>query len=299
MRFHFCKLQYTSILAAGFLLFACESPKYKGFAKTKNGLYYCLKNIGEGERYAKPGDYITAQIRIRTERDSFLFDTRKIGLEGAVTFIMPEKFEYEKDYREGYLFLTEGDSATFITDAYTVFIKKNDKKIPKGLTSESVVYIETKVLKIQNQKEHMATTLEEEKKMEVGEFEENKLLKKYIEECNIEASPIANGMYYMKLSDGSGASVHAGNIALLNYKGFFLNGRCFDSSFELQPFEYIVGVEDQLIPGLVAGIREMKEGEKAKFIIPSHLAFGSSGSASGMIPPFTTVIYEVDLLKVQ
>ena len=72
-----------------------------------------------------------------------------------------------------------------------------------------------------------------------------------------------------------------------------------DSNYENQPFEYVIGAEEQLIEGLENGVKKMREGEKAKFIIPSHLAFGSSGSSTGLVPPFTTVIYEVELLKVQ
>jgi FKBP-type peptidyl-prolyl cis-trans isomerase len=106
-------------------------------------------------------------------------------------------------------------------------------------------------------------------------------------------------MYYIKLQAGKGLSPDSGNVALLNYRGTFLNGRCFDFFYESQPFEWMVGQEDQLIRGLEIGVRRMHEGEKAKFIIPSHLAYGSNGSANGIVPPFTTVIYEVELLKVQ
>ena len=106
-------------------------------------------------------------------------------------------------------------------------------------------------------------------------------------------------MYYIKLQEGKGLTPDSGRVALLNYRGSFLNGRCFDFFYESQPFEYMVGQEEQLIKGLETGVRRMREGEKAKFIIPSHLAFGSSGSSTEIVPPFTTVIYEVELLKVQ
>ena len=106
-------------------------------------------------------------------------------------------------------------------------------------------------------------------------------------------------MYYFQIRKGKGYSPDSGRVALINYRGYFLNGRSFDSNYETQPFEYVIGAEEQLIKGLEIGVRRMHEGEKAKFIIPSHLAFGSSGSSTGIIPPFTTVIYEVELLKVQ
>ena len=117
-------------------------------------MLYKLQDIGDGEKRAMPGDYVTAQIIIKSEKDSVLFDTQKIGTEGAITFILPAEL-YPKDYREGYLFLNEGDSATFITDAYTVFIKKNHTMIPKGMNLESIVRVETRVLKIKTPQEHL------------------------------------------------------------------------------------------------------------------------------------------------
>lgn len=298
--FSFCyfRLPLMALLSLCLFFPSCSTSPFPDFTETENGLFYRLDDIGDGERRAKPGDYVTAQIIIKAENDSVLFDTYKMGLEGAVTFILPE-VEYKKDYREGYLFLHEGDRATFITDAHALFMKKNNSQIPKGMSLESIIRVETKVLRIKTQEEHEQEMREAKAKLEQGEFEEKKVLDQYIAEQGIQEPPVANGMYYLKLTEGSGHSLDSGRVALINYKGCFLNGRCFDVSFETQPFEYIIGAEEQLIPGLVAGIRKMREGEKAKFIIPSHLAFGSNGSSTGMVPPFTTVIYEVELLKVQ
>ena len=287
------------ILCTLYIVFtSCGNSKFPGFTPTKNGLYYKLQDIGEGKRKAKPDDYITAQITIKSDKDSVLFDTRKIGLDGSVTFILPAP-QFEKDYYEGFQLLSQGDSATFITDAYTLFTKKNHDKIPKGMNIASIVKVETRVLKIQTKEEHEQEMLDEQKKLEQGEFDEKKFLEKFLADSNITASAIANGMYYFQIRKGKGYSPDSGRVALLNYRGYFLNGRSFDSNYETQPFEYVIGAEEQLIKGLEIGVRRMHEGEKAKFIIPSHLAFGSSGSSTGIIPPFTTVIYEVELLKVQ
>jgi FKBP-type peptidyl-prolyl cis-trans isomerase len=282
-------------------LYSCSHSPYPGFSKTKNGLYYKIQNIGDGNRKAQRGDYITAQILIKSENDSVLYDTRNIGPLGAITFQVPQ-IEESKDYRQGYLYLSEGDSATFITNAYSFFIdslRALGDVIPNGFNSESIISIETRVLKIQTIDEYEKEISEEKKKLEQGEFMEKKILEKYLADNHITVSPIANGMYYIKLAEGKGLTPDSGSIALINYRGSFLNGRTFDSNYETQPFEYIVGAEDQLIKGLETGVKKMHEGEKAKFIIPSYLAFGSSGSSTGIVPPFTTVIYEVELLKVK
>lgn len=296
----FCMIRIGKAAVCMFILshFSCGPEKFPDFSETEHGLLYKLVGIGEGERKAKTGDYVTAQIIIKDEKDSVLYNTYKMGLDGAVTFILPP-VEYEKDYREGYLYLSEGDEATFITDAHALFIKRNKSNIPAGMNLESAIRVETKVLKIRTPEDHKKELQAEKIKLDQGEFEEKKILEKYLLDSGITEQPVANGMYYIRHVEGRGATVDSATTALLNFKGCFLNGRCFDTSFESQPFEYLLGAEEQLIPGLAAGVKRMREGEKAGFIIPSHLAFGSNGSSNGMVPAFTTVIYEVELLKVQ
>ena len=284
------------LLAAFF--FSCGDSRFPDFTKTKNGLYYKLQDIGESEKKANVGDYITVQMVIKTENDSTLYNTETIGLEGAVTFILDPP-SHEKDYREGFQFLSEGDSATFYTDAYAFYMKKNNMPVPRSMNMESTIRVDARVLRIRTAGEHTKDMEAEKARLEQGEFEEKKILDKYMVDSSITAELIGNGLYYIKLEGGKGLTPDSGRVALVNYRGSFLNGRCFDFFYESQPFEYLVGAEEQLIKGLEIGVKRMHEGEKCKFIIPSHLAFGSSGSSTGIVPPFTTVIYEVELLKVQ
>lgn len=277
---------------------SCSNSPYPDFNLSENGLYYKLLDIGESSKRAKTGDYVTAQIIIKSEKDSILYDTRTIGLAGAVTFILPPT-EYERDYRDGFRHISEGDSAVFITDAYALYMRKNKSAIPAGMNLQTPIKVYVRVLRIRTPEEHAQDMQLEKERLEKGEFEERKILEKYLADSSISATLVANGMYCITLREGSGLSPDSGRVALLNYRGTFLNGRCFDFFYESQPFEYMVGQEDQLIKGLEIGVRRMREGEKAKFIIPSYLAYGSTGSASEIVPPFTTVIYEVELLKVQ
>ena len=291
-------LQLVVYCLFSIVFLSCGENKFPGFLETSNGLYYKILGIGDGNRNAEVGDVVTARIIIKSEKDSILFDTKSFGLDGAVTFTLKEP-QCKKDYTEGFQFLSEGDSATFITDAYTLFMKINNKTIPSGMNLESIIRIDAKLLKLKTPEEQQKFLEEEKKRIEMAEFEEKKILEKYISDRNIVAKPIANGIHYMKIQEGKGNPIDSGSVAVINYRGYFLNGKLFDSTYDTQPFEYVVVGEEQLIRGLEIGLRRMHEGEKAKFIIPSHLAFGSNGSSTEIVPPFTTVIYEVELLKVQ
>ena len=76
-----------------------------------------------------------------------------------------------------------------------------------------------------------------------------------------------------------------------------MDGTVFDSSYQRnQPIDFTIGI-GQVIAGWDEGILLLDEGATAKFVIPSDLAYGSSG-AGGVIPPNATLIFEVELLKI-
>jgi len=105
-------------------------------------------------------------------------------------------------------------------------------------------------------------------------------------------------LYYQINKDGNDdKKPNKGDKVSVHYKGMLMDGTVFDSSFQRnQPIEFLIG-EGQVIPGWDEGISMLNEGASAKLIIPSDLAYGSSG-AGGVIPPNATLIFEVELLKI-
>lgn len=107
-----------------------------------------------------------------------------------------------------------------------------------------------------------------------------------------------SGLFYHISKKGNGKNSEKGNTVSVHYKGMLTNGRVFDSSFERnQPISFKLGV-GQVIPGWDEGISLMREGDEARFVIPPHLAYGSSG-AGGVIPPNATLVFDVKLESVQ
>lgn len=99
-----------------------------------------------------------------------------------------------------------------------------------------------------------------------------------------------------EISHGSGEEVHSGDFITINYKGWLENGQVFDSSYERgTPFKCRIGV-GEVIDGWDMGVIGMKEGGKRKLIIPPQLAYGENGI--GIIPPNSTLIFEVELISV-
>lgn len=99
------------------------------------------------------------------------------------------------------------------------------------------------------------------------------------------------------LSEGTGPIPRKGQTVSVHYTGCFTNGIKFDSSVDRdEPFAFVLG-HGQVIAGWDIGIAQMKAGEKARLTIPPELAYGREGYP-GAIPPDATLVFEVELLRV-
>ena len=106
---------------------------------------------------------------------------------------------------------------------------------------------------------------------------------------------LPSGLQYMVLQEGNGKKPKATDKVKCPYEGFLINGQVFDSS--VQRGEPAVFPLNQVIPGWTEGLQLMQEGAKYRFFIPYILAYGESG-AGGSIPPFATLIFDVELIEV-
>lgn len=106
-----------------------------------------------------------------------------------------------------------------------------------------------------------------------------------------------SGLRYKIIKQGSGKQAQKGQTVSVHYEGSLLNGQVFDSSYtRKKPIDFKLGV-GQVIAGWDEGIALLKVGDKARFVIPSNLGYGSSG-AGGVIPPNATLLFDVELMDV-
>ena len=287
---------YILLIAVAFS--ACmRKSRYQGYTLTDSGLHYKLQVIGDGKRKPVSGEYLQLIITYKTEKDSVFLDSYSNNETGKV--ILPfQHSSFEGSFEEGLFTMNEGDSVSFIVNADSLFKKFFNARLPLFLTPQSDVKMDIKLFRILTPSQYAEELKEFEQMVEDRDIEEQRKLKTYLDTCKTSYYPLNNGMYYLPLNQGTGDNAESGNTIKINYKGYFLNGKIFESTYERkQPLEMIVGTQGQIIPGLEAAIRLMNEGAKTKFIIPSQLAFGETGSSTGIVPPFTTVVYEIELLS--
>ena len=100
-----------------------------------------------------------------------------------------------------------------------------------------------------------------------------------------------------KIVTGTGAAPKKGQTVTVHYTGWFTHGGKFDISVDRkQPFSFVL-VAGQVIAGWDIGVAAMKVGDKVKLTIPPDLAYGREGYP-GAIPPNSTLVFEVELLKI-
>lgn len=110
-----------------------------------------------------------------------------------------------------------------------------------------------------------------------------------------EVKETASGLQYVVEKEGTGATPGATDEVTVHYTGKLLDGTVFDSSVNRgEPATFPL---NRVIPGWTEGVQLMKEGAKYTFFIPSDLAYGAQGVPNA-IPPHSTLIFEVELIKV-
>ena len=142
---------------------------------------------------------------------------------------------------------------------------------------------------------------EQEEKMNKAKAEKGKLAleagKKFLEENGSRAEVVttASGLQYEVLAEGNDKKPKATDTVRCHYEGRLIDGTVFDSSYQRnQPADFGL---NQVIAGWTEGVQLMGEGAKYRFYIPYLLAYGEGG-AGDMIPPFSTLIFDVELIKV-
>lgn len=297
-----------SILMATSALFSCgnkTTSKFPGYDKVEEGLYIKYFNKSKEGRAVAVGDILTLGMQYGTE-DTTIFDTQ---LNGQPVQLRADSGKYTGDLLGAFLGMNEGDSASIIVNADSFFLKTAQMpQSPDFIDSNAMLYFTVALKKVQSLEELQA---EANAKNAELEGQEAQILDQYLAENGITVAPTESGLIFISKVKGTGKPAEANKTVKVNYEGMLLDGTYFDTSIEevakeqglfnpqrtYGPFEFQLGV-GQVIPGWDEGIAMLKEGGKARLIIPSNIAYGSNPRPGGVIKPFSTLIFDVELVEV-
>ncbi len=198
---------------------------------------------------------------------------------------------------------------------HTVFGKVMGKKdqdvvnaIQKGdkLKSVKILRVGAKAEAFKGDEEHFnkikedkikAKRIVHETRMKKEENQIQIILAKYKKENDgVELVTTKSGLRYLVLQKGKGESPAAGTRISAHYTGTLASGKKFDSSRDRnEPIKFPVG-KGFVIPGWDEALSKMKKGERRILIIPHKLGYGERGAGGGLIPPFATLVFDVELV---
>jgi FKBP-type peptidyl-prolyl cis-trans isomerase FkpA len=302
---------YLAISIMSGVIISCNQKKTE---TTSDGQEYTY--IREGTEAPKDGDFIIYHLAVQNAKDSTFISTKDQGMPGYLQY-------YDTLTRVGFmdeifLNLKKGDSIALEAPAEKIF----ESNIPPFLNASENIKIRIGVIDILDEEKTMAyfnnlqmKAQEDEMAKASGQLElEATAIDEYVKDNNLQGTKTESGLYYVIEKAGDGPAIEEGDQASVHYAGYLLNGKIFDTSRKevaeahniynpqrdqaggYAPFDLQVGV-GQVIPGWDEGLSLLKKGDKAKFIIPSPLAYGSRGAGAD-IPANSILIFDVEIMDV-
>lgn len=274
------------VIAMTIAFAATSCSKHKGYKQDESGYYYKEHLVNPDAVKPNEGDAVFIEVTMHAGDSTFFNNS------------FPYLIEKEQSLFQGDIYyavkrMHVGDSTSFIFNADSLLYYYFNNYFTFDVKD---IKVDIKLLEIYKTKEE----IEEQERMIQAEVEGRKVkeseeIADYIATHKVKVAPTESGLYFIETKKGNGKSATIGNMVTLHYKGMFLDGTVFDSSFERgKPADFRLG---EVIPGFTEGVSMMKEGGKATLLMPSNIAYGEQG-AGGAIPPYTPLVFEVELISV-
>lgn len=291
----------TSI--AVFAMVSCKDSDFDGYTKAESGLHYKFYNHDENGVHPKEGDGVAFSFVIRKRsNDSILVDSKSVTGDGSGIFrYMLPPSSFVGSIEEALAMMSKGDSASFIVNADSFFLKtQRAKELPPHIKPGELLTVSVKIADVKSKAEIEVEQKKKQADMEkiAMEFQakEKPSFDKYLADNKITTKPTASGLIYVEVKKGSGAHPSATDMVVVHYTGMLLDGTKFDSSVDRgEPATFGL---NQVIPGWTEGLQLMAKGGKAKLIIPSALGWGAQGNGQ-QIPPYAPVMFDVELIDIK
>ena len=280
------------LLSLGMVVFFASCSKYPGFKKTDDGMYYKFHVKGTDTTTLSTGMVLNLKLQYEVN-DSIIFNSN----DNPDDFLLPlELPSYKGDIYAAMAMMKVGDSATFVSSADSFFIKTVGlPQVPDSTYKGKDIYFHIKLISAMTQEQMQA---DQQREMDEMEAEEITNLAAYLEKNNITVEPLESGLYFIETVKGKGKMPRETDIVKVHFKVSELDGRTFFDSFEQgEPMRWEAGkIFDN--EGATEALNRMAVGGKAKAIVPSSLGFGAQGR-SQMVAPFTTLMYDFEIVSLQ
>lgn len=274
------------------MLGACNN-----YSKTESGLRYRILYKSPNKDLPKIGEYLQCYYSITNSEDSVIY---------SIFGKTPDRIQLVSathkggDIMEALSILSEGDSAQFLINADSFYLKSRmENELPSyikpGTDLKFIIKMDKRLTKYQ-----VDSLVNIEKLARWND--EIKNIMTYVRKQGLEMqldSGTGIRVQYIKTMPDTAKKIVEGSVAQFHFIGKLMDGTEFYNSYTMGQPQAVSVVRERFEPkGMYEMLTRMREGEKAIFILPYDLAFGAKG-IDGMIPPYSTLIYEINILKVQ
>ncbi len=275
---------FVSLFCVLFLGSCNMFPKHEGYTYNKKlGYYYQLLAFSDTYATAHPGDVVSVSMYFN------LVDTDSILIQENLDVVAKE----EQNLGLPLLFLDihTGDSLSFIVPKEKLVDQSFIPEIIRNDTTADVqftVFVNSIVDSLVFAEQMKEKMLWKQAKQDYETF----LIQQYFKRTREKYTLLRSGIYKRIIKRGRGKMPQSGDAVSIAFQGSLLDGTIISN---LMTLDFRLGAEMQVIKGIDKCIRTMRKGERAKVIIPSEFAWGESGSSDGTIPPYTPVVFDIQL----
>lgn len=311
MKSTFIKVSLLSFAFAA-IVTSCKNSG-GGFETDKDtGVQYRFINHDEKGQKPSIGDYAKVEMIAHgispTNPDTIIFNSmlRHNPRDTTGTFMIGLQKSFQGCLEQGITLMAKGDSAEFKLSADSLYMKTfHNKQVPKFVKPGTDLTFYIKLVDFQTKDQLQAMQKQEMEKrqaeMETHKAEEPKLIADYIKNNHYEnIKPTKDSLFILNHKGGDMSKpIKVGDSIFVNYTGMLLDGTVFDASEKHnQTLNRVYAPNMPLIKGWIEALGTMHEGEKARILLPSALAYGPQ-QAGPMIPPYSPLLFDLEVVKVK
>ena len=292
---------------------ACSNEK-----ETPKGYKYTLVKKGAGNE-VEAGKFLVMDLMFKDDKDSVWYDNRKNEVPEIIMVRDTSTIRSEEGVDEIFRLLTKGDSAVMTIPAQVLFEKTWGQPVPQGIDPKTNLTFCFKVNDVVDsaadqklQEELIAKQNEKELKRRTEQLgKDTVLIDDFVKAKNINTQKTASGLRYVITKAGKGANVQPGQTVRINYAGYLLSGKYFDTNWEevaktqnlympgrdYSPLELQAGA-GQVIQGWEEAILLMNKGSKMTVYIPSTLAYGNRRRSEEIVEN-SILVFDMEMVDIK
>lgn len=279
--------------------------------ETPNGFKYTVAKSGDGI-LPKTGEILVFEYTLQDSKDSVWADTRKLGMPAAVMIADASAEKDEKGIIQMFRRLSKGDSVIAKMPVTKFFKDIVGAPVPSKIDSTlSLSYL----IHVEEITDRDKYTQKQEQLMVKRDAEQlakdEATIEKYLKEKGIEAQKTPGGVYYVITQTGSGENATTGQSTKVNYAGYLLDGKYFDTNMKqvaqekniydprrepYGPFDVVID-RTQVIRGWHEALKTLNKGAKGTFYIPSTLGYGHQ-RAGELIAENSILVFDIEMIDI-